>query len=100
MEGVSIAYVAAVDLIAKTLDQTPLPSGINTAEAGDWVLTINNGREPVEHNGNALGPWELFAENKVYLVFGIISPIGGMIGGMTEGEFIDQMKALGAEVPS
>lgn len=99
-EGISISFVMAVDVIASTVGKSPLPPGLTTAEAGDWVLTINNSGEVAEHNGHDLEPWGLFAHNKRYLVFGIMSPIGGMIGGMSEAEFIEQMRALGAELPA
>lgn len=97
--GVSVAFVMAVDVIAQTIGQTPLPPGLNTAEAGDWVLTVNNSREPATFGGQELQPWDMFAENKRYLAFGIFNPVGGMIGGMSEDQFIADMKALGAKVP-
>jgi hypothetical protein len=97
-QGLSLAYLSAVDVIAKAIGKAPLPAGISTAEAGDWVLSINNGREPVMHDGNELGPWELFAESKKYLVFGIMNPVSGMLGGISEDMFIDEMKALDAEL--
>lgn len=100
MSGVSIAFVMAVDVIAQTLGTTPLPPGINTAECGDWKLTINNSREQAAHGDRTLDPWDLFVENTKYLAFGILSPAGGMIGGLSEADFIQEMEALGAKVPA
>lgn len=96
--GVSIAFVMAVDVIAQTIGQAPLPTGLNTAEAGDWKLTVNNSRETVKFGEHELQPFDMFAENKRYLAFGIFGPAGGMIGGMPEDQFIADMRSLGAKV--
>lgn len=100
MSGVSIAFVMAVDVIARTFGQTPLPPGLSTAEAGDWELTVNNSPEPATYGEQELQPWDMFARNKRYLAFGIFSPVGGVIGGMPEDQFIADMEALGAKVPA
>ncbi len=96
---ISTAYLMAVDVIVRTLGKTPLPAGISTAEAGDWVLSVNNGATPSGVDGHALGPWQLAARNTRVFAHALLSPVGGMIGGMAESAFIAQMADLGAEVP-
>lgn len=99
MSGVSVAFYMAADVIAKTVGQTPLPAGLTTVEVGDWILTINNGREPAVHDSHELGAFEVFAKSTRYLAFASFNPFGGMIGGMPEAQFIEDLEKLGAERP-
>jgi hypothetical protein len=95
-QGISEAFTVAVEAIAKIAGVKPLPSGVTSVEAGDWTLTINASKDEVRHGEMDLAPYTVFANNKVYLAFALISPIDGAIGGMPESEFIDQMRALAA----
>jgi hypothetical protein len=93
--GLCMAFYEAVGAIVALAGVTPLPPGISAVETEDWSLVVNNGREPAEHDGGEVGPWAVHASHKDFLVVAIFNPVGGAIGGgMSEGEFIDQMRAI------
>ena len=94
-QGLSAAFVAAMDAIAAHIPERPLPPGLNQVEAGDWKLAVNASREPVAFEGAELSPYTINASHKVYIVICLLDPSGGIIGGgMTEDEFIAEMKKL------
>ncbi|WP_034157901.1 hypothetical protein [Sphingomonas sp. ERG5] len=94
--GVSAAFVAGLDFIVAVYGaDCPLPlRGLVTAEAGDWKLTINASDEAKSIDGrrDPLEPFTIIAENTRYFAFGVICPGGGLIGGMSEAEFIEQIE--------
>ncbi len=101
--GISHAFAAGVEFIVAGLGPDhPKPlRGLFAAERGDWKLTINASPEPVLPEGMSaeLCAWTIFAENSRYLVFGLFGPAGGMIGGgMSEDQFIAEIKGLTAEM--
>jgi hypothetical protein len=92
---ISDAYYEGVAAVVAAAGLRPLPKGVTAVEAGDWELAVNNGREPIDHDGSPLGAWELRAVHKVFLVIVILNPVGGCLGGgMPEDEFIAQMRAI------
>jgi hypothetical protein len=101
MGGVSEAFVAAMNAIASVIPERPLPKGINVARVGNWVLTLNASAAPIEHDGQELAPFTILATHNDYLIICVLAPDGGIVGGgMTEGEFIEEMKALTEQVPA
>ncbi len=96
MTGPSEAFYVAVAAMA-TVIPAPFPVGLNTAEVGDWLLTINTGKEPLPFgDGPPIAPFEVRATNTRYLAFATLDPGGGLIGGMTEGQFIAGLAPFGA----
>ncbi|WEK00622.1 MAG: hypothetical protein P0Y59_02705 [Candidatus Sphingomonas phytovorans] len=102
MSGVAQAFVAGVEFIVAALGPDhPKPlKGVFVGERGDWKLTINASPEPAKPEGmhSTLMPWTIFAENTRYLTFGVFAPDGGLIGGMPEAYFIDEIERLTAEM--
>jgi hypothetical protein len=100
--GVARAFVTGVEFIVAALGPDhPKPlKGVFVGERGDWKLTINASPEPAkpEWMNSTLMPWTIFAENTRYLVFGVFAPDGGMVGGMTEADFIAEIEALTVEM--
>jgi hypothetical protein len=98
MTGISEAFYEAVQTIAAVAKATPLPSGLTQVEAGEWDLSINVSKTDIEKDGFSFPPYTVIAQHRKYLIISAIGPDGGMIGGgMTEGEFIQQMKTLRAD---
>lgn len=95
MTGIAEAYYETVSAIAAGIAERPLPDGINVRDTEDWHLAVNVGSEQRDHEGTPLRPYEALARHKQYLVLAMFGPDGGMIGGgMPEGEYIEQMRAL------
>ena len=95
MTGVSEAYFEACMAVGRLLKIKPLAPGLSVVETEEWAFGVNNSKEPVKHEGVDIEPFELVARHKVYLLFAVMGPAGGMIGGgMPEDEFIAQMKAI------
>lgn len=92
--GPSEAWFEAVHAVGRITGQTPLPKGLVVAENDDWKLSLNNSGEPLDLDGVDLGKFECFVEGKKYIVFGVVAPSGGMIGGMPEDQFIAEMQAI------
>ena len=88
MSGPAIAWVLAVVAIGHATGKKPLPREAVSARVGDWSLTINNTNAEVDD----LEPFDVRAENEVYLAIAVLGPAGGMIGGCREDAFIEDMK--------
>jgi hypothetical protein len=96
-KGVAEAYYATVQAIAAGTTARPLPDGINVRETDDWHLAVNVGNDSREHEGAALRPYEAMARHKETVILAMFGPDGGVIGGgMSEDEYIEQMRAIGA----
>lgn len=91
------AWFEALNVIARLTGQTPLPKEVLTVENDDWKLTLNNSKAAHLLQHGALGPFEIFVEGKKYLVFGVLAPFGGMLGGIAEDQFIAEMQAISPE---
>lgn len=96
--NICIAWALATQAIAVKLDVIPLPPGLSEATVGRWNLVVNNSKLelPASVNGveTDLPPYEVAVSMTDYLVFGLLGPAGGMIGGgVTEDEFIADMVA-------
>lgn len=94
MTGPSEAWALAAIAIGQALNIKPLPSGLNTAEVGDWSLTMNNSKDAIDN----IGPFEIKGQNNEYVAVAILAPSGGMLAGYTENKFIADMKAAGASL--
>lgn len=94
---ISTAFAAAAGAIAAVLGISPI-KGLHVAETDGWKLTINASMEPVACEGlpTPIGPYEIHAEGKIYLAFGVLDPFGGMVGGIDEDSFIAEMEAIAA----
>jgi len=92
--GLSTAWVLATSVIAHVTGHTPLPRDIVTAVAGHWTLTVNNSTENAYHDGYPLGRFEVRCTSDKFLAFGTFGPAGGLIGGYSEAQFIEDMKGL------
>jgi hypothetical protein len=98
MSGVSEAFVEAVGAISRYSNLKPLPAGVTAIETTEWKLAVNASLKATDHDGSPLGPYEVRAEHRDYLVIALLHPNGGMVGGgMPEDEFIEQMKAIAPE---
>lgn len=93
---VAEAFYAAMNVIASEVVERPI-RGLHTVERGEWTLTVNASKEPAEREGVAIGPYNIVAENKVFFALAMFDPTGGMVGGITEDEFIRQMRDLAPE---
>lgn len=92
--GPSVAWYEAVKAIGRMANVQPLPKEVLTVENDDWKLTINLTGCAHNMGDHDLGRFEILTEGKKYLSFGILSPSGGMIGGMSEDQFIGEMQRL------
>jgi hypothetical protein len=98
--AVAEAYFATVHAIASATALRPLADGINVRETPNWHLVVNVGRESREHEGTSLRPYEAMARHKELVVLAMFGPDGGCIGGgMSEDEYIEQMRALSQDAP-
>jgi hypothetical protein len=94
MSGVSEAFYEAVCAVGRELGVKPLPNGLNTAQIGSWTVHLNTSSEPVHvSDGAEVAPYNISATNNEYLAVAAFGPDGGMIGGYTEAQFIDDMRA-------
>lgn len=94
MSGPAIAWVEAVNAIGRFVQTKPLPNEMIVIETDDWKLTLNNTDSAQSIGDNELGRFEVLAEGKEYFVFAIVAPSGGMIGGMSEDDFTEEMKRI------
>lgn len=94
--AVSEAFYHAVRAIVHLLNVKKLPDGLSTVETDNWKLTINASMKPLPmaDGKQDLGPFEVFVEGKKYLVFGVLAPSGGMIGGMREDKLLEELIEL------
>ena len=100
-QGISEAFVAAVEAVGRLAGIKPLPKGLTTVASQDWTLTINTMSGPLLHEGSEVPPFTVLAVHKRYLIICMLAPDGGMIGGgMSEAEFIADMKAIADQVPA
>lgn len=98
-QGISEAFVAAVEAVGRLAGVKPLPKGLTTVDGGDWSLTINTTPAPLVHDGSEVPGFTVVATHNQFLVICVLAPDGGVIGGgMTEAGFIADMKALAAQV--
>jgi hypothetical protein len=96
------AFCEAMNVIAQRTT-APLPPGITAVETNNWRLAVNNGRENASWDdggcGAEIGPYGVAAVHKDILAMAMLDAAGGTIGGgMTEDQFIDEMKAAQAEI--
>jgi hypothetical protein len=70
-----------------------MPPGLNSARVGDWDLAVNAGRDPVEHDGRQMAPFEMQCVHTELFAVGMFDPSGGAIGGCSEDDFIKDMAA-------
>ena len=89
----SEAYLLTMEVAAARAPSIPLPPGLTQVETADWRITVNNGSAEI----GGIPGFNLCAEHKTYFVIALLGPAEGCIGGMTEDEFIDRMRAFGAE---
>lgn len=100
----ALSWYLAAQAIGCELDQIPLPPGINEAVVGDWLLVANNSKLELVYTRVGLGEielpaFEIYCEHQIRLSFGLLAPTGGLIGGYTEDQFIEDMvKHLPAEI--
>jgi hypothetical protein len=100
--NVSEAYVEAMNTVAALASKIPLPPGITSVETNKWRLAVNNGLgNATWETGNCgaeISPFGIAAVHKTVVVMAMLDPAGGTIGGgMTEDEFIAEMKAAQKE---
>ncbi len=94
MSGPSVAWVESVEAIGRMAGVKPLPSEMVTVENDDWKLTINlTNKQQCD-----LAPYDVLIEGKKYFAFGILAPSGGMVGGMSEDQLIDEMRHVDGSV--
>lgn len=91
--AISEAFAEAMGAIGNVAASLPLPAGLSSHSIGDWYLTVNNGKEPIDD----VPPFHIKAQNIVFLAAGLIGPSGGLIGGYSEEQFIADMKAAATE---
>jgi hypothetical protein len=99
MEGMSLAWALATSAACCARNEKPLPQGISEARVGRWIIVVNNSKLelPATVNGIAteLPPFEVAVAMPEFVVFGLLGPAGGMIGGgVSEDEFIADMVAF------
>jgi hypothetical protein len=85
---ISAAFYLAAAAMGHKLGR-PLPKGISKTDIGDWTLTLNNGRDELE----GVPGFNVQAAHNVYFGVALFSPYGGLIGGLPEDKFIEDMKA-------
>jgi len=101
VSGVCEAFAEAVGAIARQSKTIPLPKGVTAVETPEWKLAVNASLQPVDYDGSPLGPYEVRAEHSQYFWIAVFDPNGGVIGGgLPEGDFIEQMKAISPEAQS
>ncbi len=91
MSGISIAWLTACLAISQQLGEKPLAAGIREATIGDWLLRINNSAEQQDE----LEPFEVELKHQRYCAMGLLSPSAGLMGGISEDQFLADMKAFG-----
>jgi hypothetical protein len=97
MNAPSLAWALAAQAIGYKLETVPLPAGTHEAEVGRWRLVANNSKFELVHSRAGkrdvtLPPFEVYVEHLDYLVFGLLGPEGGLLGGgYSEDEFIADM---------
>jgi hypothetical protein len=87
------SYFEAMPTIASRVASRPLPAGLTVVHTPNWELACNNGREPVKWSGAELPGFHIGAIHKEVLAMCCIGPDGGAIGGASEDQFIEDMKA-------
>jgi len=93
------AFYEAMNAIAALAPEIPLPKGITAVETDKWRLAVNNSDEQADWEGDGCGagipPYSVAAIHKECVQMAIVDAAGGTIGGgMTEDQFIDEMKAI------
>lgn len=88
MDGICTAWALCAALSAHQHGK-PLPREIIVSTAGDWTVTLNHKREAAD----GLHPFCVKVVNKRYLATGFFDPTGGGIGGYSESQLIEDLKA-------
>lgn len=96
------AFYEAMNAIAARVPERPLPQGLVEVETEKWRLALNTTGDVLEWEGEGCGasvpPYTIAAVHKEVIQMAMFDAGGGTIGGgMTEDQFIDEMKAAQQE---
>jgi hypothetical protein len=91
---VSAAFFLACSALAAAHGK-PLPKGLVETTVGDWQLALNTTDDPLPFRGQDLPPLNVYAENTVAFGFALFGPWEGLIAGLDEARFIDDLAAAG-----
>jgi len=89
-QGISEAFYEAVCAVGKAIGKKPLPVGLNEADVNGWHLTLNSSADIIgDHE-----PFTVIAQHQEYIGVAVFDPAGGIIGGISEDQFVADMRAF------